>query len=77
MKRLKLFSMEECPFCQKVIKHIEKKNIDVEIADIKEDPKNREELKKIGGKVQVPMLLIDEDPLYESVDIIEWFNTNI
>lgn len=77
MRKLKLFSMEDCPFCQKVIGHMKKKDINIEIADINEDPKNREELKRIGGKIQVPMLLIDEEPLYESVDIIEWFNTNI
>lgn len=31
---------------------------------------------KIGGKTQVPCLVIDGKPLYESLDIIEWLKTN-
>ena len=35
-----------------------------------------EELIKIGGKPQVPCLVIDGKALYESLDIIEWFKRN-
>lgn len=76
MEDLKLFIMETCPFCQKVVKFLKEEGIDVEILDINKDPKNKEELKRIGGKVQVPMLSIDGKPLYESDDIIEWFKKN-
>lgn len=76
MEDLKLFIMETCPFCQKVVKFLKEEGIDVEILDINKDPKNKEELKRIGGKVQVPMLLVDGNPLYESDDIIEWFKKN-
>ena len=76
MEDLKLFIMETCPFCQKVVKFLDEKGIDVEMLDINKDPKNKEELKRIGGKVQVPMLSIDGKPLYESDDIIEWFKKN-
>lgn len=76
MEDLKLFIMETCPFCQKVVKFLDEKGIDVEMLDINKDPKNKEELKRNGGKVQVPMLSIDGKPLYESDDIIEWFKKN-
>lgn len=76
MEQLKLYVMSTCPYCNKVVKFLKEKNIEVEILDINKDPKNKEELIKMGGKVQAPMLLIDEKPLYESDDIIEWFKKN-
>lgn len=77
MQELKLYVMEVCPFCRKVERYIDKNNIDgVEIMDIKKDPKNQEDLIALGGKDQVPMLLIDGKPLYESSDIIQWFKDN-
>lgn len=49
---------------------------DVEMVDIEADPKNKDELIALGGMYQVPMLLIDGKPLYESDDIIKWFKEN-
>lgn len=69
--------MERCPFCKKVIQYMKRNNIeDVEMVDIEADPKNKDELIELGGMYQVPMLLIDGKPLYESDDIIKWFKEN-
>ncbi len=76
MEELKLFVMESCPFCKKVMSYLKRNNLSVEILDINKDLKNKEELERIGGKVQVPMLLIGDKPLYESSDIIDWFKAN-
>ncbi|HLR20863.1 MAG TPA: glutaredoxin [Tissierellaceae bacterium] len=76
MENLKFYYMEQCPFCKKVMSYMRRNDINVEMVDINADPKNKEELERIGGKVQVPMLLIDEEPLYESDDIISWFKEN-
>ena len=76
MQELKLYYMEACPFCKRVIRYMEKNNIDVELVDIRANPDNNKELIEIGGKDQVPMLLIDGNPLYESSDIIKWFKDN-
>lgn len=65
--------MKSCPYCKKVLNYMKKNNIEVEMLEIKEDSKNQDDLIKLGGKDQVPMLLIDGKPLYESSDIIEWF----
>ena len=76
MQNLKLYYMKGCPVCKKVIQFMERNNIEVEMVDIQADPKNEEELIKLGGKDQVPMLLIDGKPLYESNDIIQWLKDN-
>ena len=35
-------------------------------------PATAEKLLSVGGKMQVPCLFIDGEPLYESMDIIKW-----
>jgi len=77
MKELKFYYMPTCPFCKKVIQYMDRNNIEVEMLDIKADPKNQKDLIEIGGIDQVPMLLIDGKPLYESDDIIQWFKNNM
>lgn len=77
MAKLKLYSKDVCPFCKKVTQYMKRHDIKgVEIVDTA-DPKNHQELIEIGGMNQVPMLLIDDKPLYESNDIIQWFKDNM
>lgn len=76
MKELKFYYMKRCPYCIKVKNYMKENNIEAEMLDIHEDPKNQEDLVKIGGIDQVPMLLIDGKPLYESSDIIAWLKNN-
>ena len=51
---------------------MQQSGITIPMKDTNVDPRNREELVKIGGKGQVPCLVIDGKALYESNDIIEW-----
>lgn len=77
MKELKLYYKDVCPFCKKVFRYMDKNNIEgVDLIDIKANKKNQQELVEVGGMDQVPMLLIDGKPLYESDDIIQWFKDN-
>lgn len=72
----KLFYMDYCPYCEKVREYMHENNIELEEVNIDESKEGREELIEKGGKLQVPMLLIDDKPLYESLDIIEWLKEN-
>ena len=65
-----------CPYCQKVLHFMEKKNISVGLKDISKNPEVREELMTLGGKTQVPCLSIDGKAMYESDDIIQWLGDN-
>ena len=44
--------------------------------DIIENPAFRDELLKVGGKTQVPCLINNGKAIYESMDIIRWFQNN-
>ena len=73
---LKLFILETCPYCHKVMDFLEKENMRYEKIDITN--KNSESvLIRMGGKRQVPFL-VDSDrniQMYESDDIIEYLKT--
>jgi glutaredoxin 3 len=75
MKNLTLYILNSCPYCQKVLNYLTEKSITV-LIKLTGDDANREELIKIGGKKQVPCLVIDGKALYESNDIIAWFKEN-
>ena len=63
MKDLKFYYMEGCPYCNKVRRYMEKNDITVDMVDIHADSQNEKDLISLGGKDQVPMLLIDGKPL--------------
>ena len=73
MPRYELFIKQTCPFCRKVMAYLDREGITVPLRDIAADPAARDELVRVGGKQQVPCLFIDGAPLYESDDIIAYF----
>lgn len=73
---LLLYKMDGCPYCEKVLKHLEEKNLQFRALDIS-DPVNMDELLHLGEKEQVPFL-VDTDhnaKMYESDEIIEYVDT--
>jgi len=75
MSELILYYKPTCPYCIKVLHFLEQNDISVPLKNINENSLNRQELIDIGGKGQVPCLVIDGKALalYESDDIIQWF----
>lgn len=67
-----LFIMHSCPYCRKVLLYMDKHGIELPLRDIVAEPEARDELEREGGKVQVPCLFIDGEPMYESDDIIAY-----
>ncbi|MCB0338175.1 MAG: glutathione S-transferase N-terminal domain-containing protein [Bdellovibrionales bacterium] len=75
---IELFQFESCPYCRKVREKLESLEVDYICRPLGRKGRNREELLKIGGKVQVPFLVDNERSLrlYESEDIIEHLELN-
>ncbi len=76
MPTLTLYHFKGCSFCERVTRFLKQEGITVPMKDTHENPAFRQELIEIGGKAQVPCLLIDGKALYESLDIINWFKKN-
>ncbi|MGP3779685.1 glutaredoxin family protein [Halanaerobium saccharolyticum] len=78
MYDLVLYYYPTCPYCRKVTKFIDRNDLDqIELKNINQDQKAESELIEVGGKRQVPCLFIDDEPLYESDDIITWLKSNL
>jgi glutaredoxin len=75
-KELTLYYFDTCPFCIRVLRYLEGRGISIPMKNTMQDASAREELMQIGGKTQVPCLVIDGQPLYESADIVSWFEEN-
>ena len=74
---LVLYSSSRCIFCLRVHQVLQGLGLEIPIVDINAKPENRRQLIELGGKSQVPMLLINGAPLYESRDIIDFLNHRI
>ena len=71
MKDLVLYYNAACPYCAKVLNFMKKNDITLTLKNTS-DFNTRQELVTIGGKGQVPCLLIDGKAMYESDDIINY-----
>lgn len=74
---LELYYFDTCPYCQRVLRAIEKHNIKVSFLDIYENTKHMQKLMHVTGRKTVPCLFIDGDPMFESLDIIAWIENNL
>lgn len=73
LSNLTLYYKPTCPYCQKVLAYMEEQDIACEMKDVT-IPGVVDELVAIGGKNQVPCLIIDGQPMYESDDIIQYLH---
>ena len=73
LENLTLFYKPTCPYCQKVLAYMQEQDIACEMKNTLE-PGVRDELIAIGGKGQVPCLIINGQPMYESDDIIMYLH---
>jgi glutaredoxin 2 len=74
---LELYYFDACPYCQRVLTVIEKNKIKVTFLDIYENTNNMQKLMMITGRKTVPCLFIDGDPMFESLDIMNWLEDNL
>jgi len=74
-EHLTLYYRPNCPFCTKVFKTLKKLDIEIELKDLNSNQEFQAELIEIGGKRQVPCLVIDGKAKYESQDIISYLKS--
>ena len=76
MPSYELYIKETCPYCVKVQRFMDRVGVSLPTKSTL-DPAVRQELVRIGGKPQVPCLVIDGVALYESDDIIDYIAANL
>lgn len=71
-----LYYKKSCPFCTKVLRFMDTRGITLDMRDLAQ-PGIENDLVRIGGKKQVPCLVVRGKPLYESDDIIAYLGTEV
>jgi glutaredoxin len=73
---LVLYKSESCGFCRRVVHSIAELGLTevVDFADVDRDPQALQTLQSRTGRRTVPCLFIDENPHFESRDIIRWLS---
>lgn len=66
-----LYYKKSCLYCVRVLRFLESNGITLDLRDTMQ-PGNQNDLIRIGGKKQVPCLVINGRALYESEDIISY-----
>ncbi|KEI18054.1 glutaredoxin domain-containing protein [Clostridium haemolyticum] len=56
---IKVYSVPNCPWCEKVKKYLNSKKVDYEYINIKDDLEAREELIELTNQTSVPVIDID------------------
>lgn len=75
--KIKLYYTESCPYCKSPINYIKENHLKVDLINATHDLKAKMEIMQLGGKMQVPMLSIDGQVMYESIEILKWLKNNL
>lgn len=76
MPELTLYYFPSCPYCHVVLDCLSRLGRAIPMRNIQSETGARDDLLEIGGKGQVPCLVIDGKPLYESNDIVRWLEAD-
>ncbi len=69
---LALYKYDSCPYCRMVFRAIDGLDVNIEYRDTRASAQWRDDHRQRTGRTQVPCLLIDGEPLFESADIQQW-----
>ncbi|MBR9705688.1 glutaredoxin family protein [Candidatus Pacearchaeota archaeon] len=59
VKKIKVYSTPECPYCKIAKKFLKENNVEFENIDVEKDPKAAEEMVQKSGQMGVPVIDID------------------
>ena len=79
---LALYHFDSCPYCERVRGALRRLDLEIELRNVQNEPKWRQELVSATGKQMVPCLRIEQAGdtarwLHESADIIRYLETEV
>ena len=72
-----LYGYDSCPYCRRVLQELPSLNVQVDICNVMNESRYRQELQNATGRSQVPCLKITDEQgketwMHESADIIRF-----
>lgn len=75
-ENLMLYYTNYCPYSQKVLTYLREIHKTVPMKEVENNQVYKDELLKVGGKLQVPCLIVDGKAIYNSDAIIDWMGSH-
>jgi glutaredoxin len=69
-----LYYLPQCPYSRQVLDYLEQIGKTVTLKNVQGSEQLKEELVAVGGRAQVPCLVVDGQALYNADAIIEWLS---
>ncbi len=67
-----LYYTHYCPYSRQVLNYLKQIHKTVPMKNVAENPEAKMELKTLGGRLEVPCLILNGEALYNSDTIIDW-----
>jgi glutaredoxin len=74
-RELVLYKFDRCPYCRRVMRHIDTLGVQVEYRDTRQSSTWQADLFEKTGRTTVPCLFVDGQPMYESREINDWLSS--
>ena len=71
-----LYYLPSCPYSKEVLDYLQKTHRTISLKNLQNNPQGRDELKRVGGELRVPCLVVDNKAIYGASNIIEWLDEN-
>ncbi|MFY7843445.1 MAG: glutaredoxin domain-containing protein [Rhabdochlamydiaceae bacterium] len=75
-KETLLYYIPNCPYCHEVIDYLKSINKKIPMIDLNGNLPAQDDLKKVGGDVHVPCLIVEGKAIYGAQDAIKWLETH-
>ena len=74
--KLELYYYDQCPFCAMVVSKIKALDLEskIQFKNVLENPEFKKYHKETTGRNTVPCLYINDEPMFESMDIMAWLD---
>lgn len=73
---LTLYYTTHCPYSRKVLRYLQEIHRTIPMKNVEKNPQSKGELLKMGGILQVPCLIVNEEAIYYADPIIDWLSAH-
>ena len=63
MAQVRIYTTSYCPYCRAAKTLLQRKAVQFEEIDVTDDPQLRAEMEKLSGRMTVPQIFIDGEPI--------------
>ena len=72
-----LYYTNYCPYSRQVLNYLKQNHKTLPMKNVADDPEAKGDLKRVGGRLEVPCLVIDGKAYYTADTVIDWLSGHL